>query len=126
MTTQKEKEQNAKSILSKDSIKTILKHVSTTSRYADLQSIRKISKQEVLSQDSVPEGNDSIQLSNHQIIENQDTQKRKEFYNAYTSKQLSNDKKSWSLAVSYSGGKNKSTLTNQESLVIFHPNPPKK
>lgn len=104
VTTQKEKEQSAKSILSKDSIKTILNHVPTTPRYADLQSIRKISKQEVILQDSVPEGNDSIHLSNHQIIENQDTKKRKEFYNTYTSKQLSSDKKSWSLAVSYSGG----------------------
>ena len=104
VTTQKEKEQNAKSILSKDSIKTILNHVPTTPRYADLQSIRKISKQEVILQDSVPEGNDSIQLSNHQNIKNQDAKKQKEFYNTYTSKQLSSDKKSWSLAVSYSGG----------------------
>lgn len=52
-TTQKEKEQKDESILPKDSIKTILNHAPTPPRYADSESIRKISKQEVILQDSV-------------------------------------------------------------------------
>lgn len=103
-TTQKEKEQKDESILPKDSIKTILNHAPTPPRYADSESIRKISKQEVILQDSVSGKKDSIKLSNHQIIENQDTKERKEFYSIYTPKQLSNDKRNWSLALSYSGG----------------------
>lgn len=104
-TTQKEKEQKAESILPKDSIKTILNHVPTSPLYAKSESVRKIPKQKVILQDSVAEEKDSIKLSNHQIIENQDTKKRKEFYSTYTPKQLSNDKRNWSLALSYSGGK---------------------
>lgn len=103
-TTQKEKEQKAESILPKDSIKTILNHVPTSPRYADSESIRKIPRQEVILQDSIAEEKDSIKLSNHQIIENQDAKERKEFYSTYTPKQLSNDKRNWSLALSYSGG----------------------
>lgn len=102
-TTQEEKKQEVQSILTKDSIKTILNHV-TTPLYAKSESIGKISKQEVILQDSVAEEKDSIKLSNHQIIENQDTKKQKEFYSTYTPKQLSNDKRNWSLALSYSGG----------------------
>ena len=81
-----------------------MNHVPTSPRYADSESIRKIPKQEVILQDSIAEGKDSIKLSNHQIIENQDGKKRKEFYSTYTPKQLSNDKRNWSLALSYSGG----------------------
>lgn len=103
-TIQKEKEQKAESILPKDSIKTMLNHVPTPPRYADSESIRKISKQEVILQDSVAEEKDSIEFSNHQQTENQNTKERKEFYSIYTPKQLSNDKRIWSLALSYSGG----------------------
>lgn len=103
-TTEKEKEQKDESILPKDSIKTILNHAPTPPRYADSESIRKISKQEVILQDSVSGKKDSIKLSNHQIIENQDTKERKEFYSIYTPKQFSNDQRNWSLALSYSSG----------------------
>lgn len=102
--TQEEKEQEVQRILTKDSIKTILNHVPTPPLYAKSESVKKISKQKVILQDSVSKGKDSIKLSNHQIIENQDAKKRKEFYSTYTPKQLSNDKRNWSLALSYSGG----------------------
>ncbi|MEY8685018.1 sigma-70 family RNA polymerase sigma factor [Bacteroides sp. AN502(2024)] len=103
-TTQNEKKQKNEDLLPKDSIKTISNHAITIPQYADSKSIRKIPKQMIILQDSVAEGQDSIKLFNQQIIENQETKERKESYSTYTPQQPSNDKRNWSLALSYSGG----------------------
>lgn len=104
--TQKEKKQKAESMPSKDTINTVLSHDYTPvpPKYVHSEPIRIISKQEVILQDSVTEEKDSINFFYHRIIERQNTQKQKRHCSTYTTKQLSNDKKNWSLALSYSGG----------------------
>ena len=115
--TQKEKEHEIANILLKDSIKTVLSqdYVSAPPKYVHSEPIRNLSTQKVILQDSATEEKDSINSFYHQITEKQDTPKQQEHYSAYTIKQLSNDKKNWSLALSYSGGE-KQTNTQRSRI----------
>ncbi len=115
---QKEKAQKTEGIVSKDSTKTILNHASvSSSRHALSKSIKHTPKQEVILQDSaIATGEkDSTKSSDYQIIEKQDIKEQKGVYHAYTSKQISADKKNWSLALSYSGGKKQ--INTQKSRI---------
>ena len=89
--------------------------MSAPPKYVHSEPIRNLSTQKVILQDSATEEKDSINSFYHQITEKQDTPKQQEHYSAYTIKQLSNDKKNWSLALSYSGGE-KQTNTQRSRI----------
>lgn len=61
-------------------------------------------KQESIRQDSSVERKDSVQSPDLQMIKKQRIRQDEEYHPAITSRHLSNDKKDWSLALSYSGG----------------------
>lgn len=126
--TRKEKIQKTEGIVSKDSTKTILNHASISSRHVLSKSIKNSPKQEVTLQDSVTGTGekDSIKSSNHQIIENRISKNRKDFIVLILPNSFPLIKRIGLWLYPIQVEKDKSTLKNQESPMIFHPSIPKR
>lgn len=71
-------------------------------------------KRDSIQQKVIAEKKDSTQSADQPILNHQTLKKRKELYNGNTSPSLSGNNRSWSLALSYSGG---GKQTNRQSVI---------
>lgn len=112
---QKKKEQEPEIISPKDSINTVFIYT-PASQYAHSESIKEeMTEQETIQQDNVVERKDSTPSTNHQMIENQTIRRNNKLHYTTIPKRLFNERKSWSLALSYSGGEKRTGI--QKSII---------
>lgn len=112
---QKKEEQEPGNILPEDSINAALIYTPAP-QYVYSESIKKeMPEQETIQEDSVVERKDSSPSVNGQMIENQNIRRDDKLHCTTIPKRLFNDKKSWSLALSYSGGEKRTGI--QKSII---------
>lgn len=110
---QKAKEAKSEKMPQDDSIKPILKLA--PQQYADSESIKSMVEKEVAPEDSIAERKDTIQPTKDEMKEKIDVRKQENIYYNSTHNLLATNKKNWSLALSYSGGEQRTDI--QQSLI---------